>query len=196
MPPGRVGRDRVTKLGYRRHGHHLRGDLDWEPGGVDGCQERQCGGVQSAAGLRGGALHELVALVIRQAEQVRLGHRGPSVRRFFDAVQHGVVGGGRHVPESDMSLDELSEGLGGVRLEHSGHQLLELGGTWRVAVAHVLSIPCPPRVRIFSHNGTLGEHEPCGVRDGLRVPEWPRGAQCGGGVYPQRLLRKEAGAAR
>jgi hypothetical protein len=30
--------DRVTKLGYSRHGHHLRGDVDGEPPGADGCQ--------------------------------------------------------------------------------------------------------------------------------------------------------------
>ena len=35
--------------------------------------------------------------------------------------------------------------------------------------------PCAPRVRIFSHNGTLGEHEPCGLRHALRPPEGPRG---------------------
>jgi hypothetical protein len=38
MPPGGVGRDRVTKLRYRGHGHHLRGNLDGEPRGVDGCE--------------------------------------------------------------------------------------------------------------------------------------------------------------
>jgi hypothetical protein len=38
MPPGRVGRERVTQLRYRCHGHHLRGDLDGEPRGVDGCE--------------------------------------------------------------------------------------------------------------------------------------------------------------
>jgi hypothetical protein len=117
----------------------------------------------------------LLALVIRQAEQVRFGHRSPSVRRFFDAVEHGVISGGCHVTESDTSLHELSERLGGVRLEHSAHQPLELGGTWLVALAHVVSIPCAPNVRIFSHNGTLGEHEPCGLRDELRLPEPPSG---------------------
>jgi hypothetical protein len=32
------GGDRVAELRYRRHGHHLRGDLDREPRGVDGCE--------------------------------------------------------------------------------------------------------------------------------------------------------------
>jgi hypothetical protein len=35
--------------------------------------------------------------------------------------------------------------------------------------------PCAPKVRIFSHNCTLGEHEPCGLRNELRLPERPRG---------------------
>jgi hypothetical protein len=36
--------------------------------------------VQPAPGLRVGALEELLALVVGQAEQMRLGHRGPSIR--------------------------------------------------------------------------------------------------------------------
>src|SRR5262245_46514581 len=132
------GRDRVTELRYRRYGHHLRGDLDGEPRGVDGRKERQRRGVQSAAGLRGGPREELLARGIRQAEQVRLCHRSPSVRRFFDAFKHGVICGGCHVTESDTSLDEFSERLRGIRLEHSAHEFLELGGTWLVALAHVL----------------------------------------------------------
>jgi alpha-beta hydrolase superfamily lysophospholipase len=31
-----VGRDRVAELGNRRHGHHLRADLDRESSGPDG----------------------------------------------------------------------------------------------------------------------------------------------------------------
>jgi hypothetical protein len=94
--------------------------------------------VQSAASLRGGPPQELLPHVVRQAEQVRFRHRSPSVERFFDAIKHGVLCGGCHVAESDTSLHELSERLRGIRLKHSAHQLLELGGTWLVALAHVL----------------------------------------------------------
>jgi hypothetical protein len=167
--PGRVGRDRVTELRYRRHSHHFRGDLNGQPRRVDGYEQRHGRGVQSAASLRGGPLHELLALVIRQAEQVRFGHRSPTVWRFFDAIEHGVICGGRHVSQSDASLHELSERVGGVRLEHSAHQLREFGRAWLVALAHVLSIPCSPNVRIFPHKGRLGESEPCGLRPDLDI---------------------------
>jgi hypothetical protein len=147
--------------------------------------------VQSETSVRGGPLHELLALVIRQAEQVRFGHRSPTVWRFFDAIEHGVICGGGHVIQSDAPLHELSERVGGVRLEHSAHQLREFGRTWLVALAHVLSIPCAPNVRIFPHNGTLGEHEPCGLRPDLDIDAdcvmvWRNAGPVGAPGMPER----------
>jgi hypothetical protein len=34
----------------------------------------------------------------------------------------------------------------------AAHQLHQRGGTWLVAIARVLSMPCAPKVRIFSHS--------------------------------------------
>ena len=104
-----AGSESVAELGYRRHGHHLRGDVDREPPRANGCKEDRCRRVESAAGLIAGALDEILALVVRQAEQVRLRHRGPSVGRFLDAVEQCLVRARRHVVQGGLSDDEVAE---------------------------------------------------------------------------------------
>src|ERR671923_1492106 len=97
--------------------------------------------MQSPARLSVGAHEELLALLVRQAAEVRLRHRGSSVGRFLDATEPGFIRVRSHVAERDLPHHELPERLGGMRIEHPAHECLELGRTWLVALTHAFSDP-------------------------------------------------------
>src|SRR5829696_3400211 len=87
---------------------------------------------------------------------MRLGHRCPSIRRLFYAVEQGIVHVWRYVLQNGLPDDEVAERLAGGRLEHPRHQLLELRGTWLVAIAHYLAAPC---AELRTHLPTHDERE-------------------------------------